>query len=50
MVCMFQDVVKKVILLKFLKLIYFMDQARLQKLIRYSPCLFILKSKYKVGI
>ncbi len=43
-----EDSVKKNILLNILKLIYFLDQGRIQKLIRHNRCLFNLDSKYKV--
>lgn len=41
---------KKFILRKILMLIYFLDRAKEQKIIRHNPCLFKLDSPYKVCI
>lgn len=39
---------KKFILRKILMLIYFLDRAKEQKIIRHNPCLFKIDSPYKV--
>lgn len=40
---------KKFILRKIFMLIYFLDCAKEQKLIRHNPCLFKTDSSYKVN-
>lgn len=40
---------KKFILRKILMLIYFLDRAKEQQLIRHNPCLFKTDSPYKVS-
>lgn len=40
---------KKFILRKILMLIYFLDRAKEQQLIRHNPCLFEINSPYKVS-
>jgi hypothetical protein len=40
---------KKFILRKILMLIYFLDRAKEQQLIRHNPCLFRTNSLYKVS-
>jgi len=40
---------KKFILRKILMLIYFLDRAKEQQLIRHDPCLFKNDSPYKVN-
>lgn len=45
-----QIAMKKFILRKILMLIYFLDHAKEQQLIRHNPCLFKIDSPYKVSI
>lgn len=44
-----QIAMKKFILRKLFMLIYFMDRAKEQQLIRHNPCLFKTDSPYKVN-
>lgn len=44
-----QTAMKKFILRKILMLIYFLDRAKEQQLIRHNPCLFKTDSPYKVS-
>lgn len=45
-----QTAMKKFILRKLLMLIYFLDRAKEQQLIRHNPCLFKGDSQYKVSM
>lgn len=41
---------KKFILKKIFMLVYFLDCAKEQQLIRHNPCLFKIDSPYKVSV
>lgn len=41
---------KKFILKKIFMLVYFLDRAKEQQLIRHNPCLFKIDSPYKVSV
>ncbi|CAH0771094.1 unnamed protein product [Bemisia tabaci] len=43
----FGDEMKKFIMQKFLMLVYFLDQAKMQKLVGHDPCLFVTNSPFK---
>lgn len=47
--CLLQTAMKKFILRKLFMLIYFLDRAKEQQLIRHNPCLFKTESLYKVS-
>ena len=44
-----QDALNKFILKKFLELVYFLDYAKEQRLIRHNPCLFCPDSRHKTS-
>lgn len=45
-----QIAMKKFILKKIFMLVYFLDCAKEQQLIRHNPCLFKIDSPYKVSV
>lgn len=46
----FSEAIAQHLLKKFLLLIYFLDYAKCQHLIKHDPCLFCKDSEYKVSV
>lgn len=46
----FSEAIAQHLLKKFLLLIYFLDYAKCQHMIKHDPCLFCKDSEYKVSV
>lgn len=46
----FSEAIAQHLLKKFLLLVYFLDYAKCQHMIKHDPCLFCKDSEYKVGL